>query len=96
VIGRKILFCALGALLAATSISTAVRAQAPATAKVDTGELQGVAEDGVVSFKGIPFATPPVGDRLKALRPLPHLRRRRLPQSRPVRPSLGRRKTACT
>jgi para-nitrobenzyl esterase len=29
---------------------------------VDTGQLQGVIEDGVVTYKGIPFAAPPVGD----------------------------------
>ena len=30
--------------------------------RVDGGELQGVVDDGVVSFKGIPFAAPPVGE----------------------------------
>ena len=30
--------------------------------RVDSGELQGVVDDGVVSYKGIPFAAPPVGD----------------------------------
>lgn len=36
---------------------------APAAAvRVDSGQLQGVADDGVVSYKGIPFAAPPVGD----------------------------------
>ncbi len=35
----------------------------PAKARVtiDAGDLQGVVADGVVSFKGIPFAQPPVG-----------------------------------
>lgn len=30
--------------------------------KVDTGRLKGAIKDGVASFKGIPFAAPPVGD----------------------------------
>ena len=32
------------------------------TAKVTGGEVQGVIKDGVASFKGVPFAAPPVGD----------------------------------
>jgi para-nitrobenzyl esterase len=39
-------------------------------AKVAGGQLQGVVADGVASFKGIPFAAPPVGDfRWKAPQP---------------------------
>ena len=34
----------------------------PPAVRVHTGQLQGVAADGVESFKGIPFAAPPVGD----------------------------------
>jgi para-nitrobenzyl esterase len=36
--------------------------QTPPVVKVDSGQLQGVVSDGVVSYKGIPFAAPPVGD----------------------------------
>jgi len=36
--------------------------QTPPVVRVDTGQLQGALEDGVVSYKGVPFAAPPVGD----------------------------------
>src|SRR5208282_3412618 len=32
------------------------------TVQVTGGELQGVVKDGIASFKGIPFAAPPVGE----------------------------------
>jgi para-nitrobenzyl esterase len=32
------------------------------TAKVTGGTVEGVVKDGIASFKGIPFAAPPVGD----------------------------------
>ena len=47
----------LGVLMAA---SAAVAASEQV--KIDTGQLKGVTAEGVVAFKGIPFAAPPVGD----------------------------------
>jgi para-nitrobenzyl esterase len=39
--------------------------------KIDSGELQGAVQDGVLSFKGVPFAAPPVGDlRWRAPQPV--------------------------
>jgi para-nitrobenzyl esterase len=40
----------------------AASSPAPPAVRVEGGELQGAVEDGAVSFKGIPFAAPPVGD----------------------------------
>jgi para-nitrobenzyl esterase len=67
-LGKLGMVCALVASVVAT---TQVRAQGKV--KVESGELQGVTQDDVVSYKGIPFAAPPVGDlRWKAPQPAPH------------------------
>ncbi len=58
--GHKLLL--YSCLAAAVGVGTVVFAQAPPHVRVDGGELQGVIDDGVVSFKGIPFAAPPVGE----------------------------------
>ncbi len=49
--------------LAAMSIAAAQQQQtATALVRVDSGQLQGVVEDGVAAYRGIPFAAPPVGE----------------------------------
>jgi para-nitrobenzyl esterase len=46
-------------------------AQQPKPIKVDGGMIQGKADDGLMVYKGIPFAAPPVGElRWKAPQPL--------------------------
>ncbi len=39
----------------------AAAASFPAEVKIESGALSGAASDGVLSFKGVPFAAPPVG-----------------------------------
>lgn len=49
----------LAALIAA---SLAALASAQVTVSIETGKIKGVATDGLVAFKGIPYAAPPVGN----------------------------------
>ncbi len=49
------------AALAALAMAPIVASAQPDQVKVDTGALSGAVKDGVLSFKGIPFAAPPVG-----------------------------------
>ena len=56
-------FGALAGLAMAMAIGAAALSQSPALiVKIDSGELHGNLADGVASFKGIPFAAPPVGE----------------------------------
>jgi para-nitrobenzyl esterase len=52
-------FAVVAALLAA---STATAAPWPPKVRIDSGVVAGAATDGVLAFKGVPFAAPPVGD----------------------------------
>jgi para-nitrobenzyl esterase len=58
----RLLWCSLAALATAMGVGTAVLSQTQPVVRVESGELQGVVADGVASFKGIPFAAPPVGE----------------------------------
>jgi para-nitrobenzyl esterase len=55
----RILVCSLAGLAA---VGAATAQQTTTVVRVDSGQLQGAMEDGVVSYKGIPFAAPPAGD----------------------------------
>lgn len=66
---RGNLFNALWLLAATLTLLSSASAQearkpdqASTVVKIDSGQLQGVEADGVISFKGIPFAAPPVGE----------------------------------
>ena len=50
------------AMTAPLFASGSVAAPAPSVVRIETGRVQGAAADGVVAFKGIPFAEQPVGD----------------------------------
>ena len=54
----RLLLCLAG--VAALGVYSGAQ-QNPPVVRVDSGQLQGVVDDGVASYKGIPFAAPPVG-----------------------------------
>jgi para-nitrobenzyl esterase len=56
----KLLFCFLAGV-SAMGIGIAAQ-QKPPVVRVESGQLQGVVDNGVVSYKGVPFAAPPVGE----------------------------------
>ncbi|HXY39045.1 MAG TPA: carboxylesterase family protein [Vicinamibacteria bacterium] len=57
---------------AAAALAVAADAKAP-TARTESGIVSGVVADGIVSYKGVPYAAPPVGD-LRWREPAPPLR----------------------
>ena len=61
---RILILTVVAAAMLLADLSHSAIAQAPFSAKVsvETGTIQGAVKDGVLSFKGIPYAAPPVGN----------------------------------
>ncbi len=64
----KSLVCVIGLGLVALQINAA---ETGPVIEIDQGKLIGVADNGISSFKGIPFAAPPIGE-LRWFPPQPH------------------------
>src|SRR5690606_33547889 len=45
----------------ALGMTGVAEAASPDVVRVESGQLKGVAADGVMAFKGVPYAAPPVG-----------------------------------
>jgi para-nitrobenzyl esterase len=60
----RLLLCSLAVMGvgAVASPQTPAPVQTTTVVKLESGELRGVVGDGVASFKGIPYAAPPVGE----------------------------------
>lgn len=58
-------------LACAVALSSSLSAQEPKPVRTDAGLVQGTVENGITIYKGIPFATPPLGD-LRWRAPKPH------------------------
>jgi para-nitrobenzyl esterase len=56
-----VLALALALLAPAPAFAQTAPTNDPTLVQIDSGLLQGVSTDGVISFKGIPFAQPPIG-----------------------------------
>jgi para-nitrobenzyl esterase len=70
--GIQSLSWALYVLLILTSAAAAQSPSAdPTVVAIDSGTIRGIAANGVRSFRGIPYAAPPVGDlRWRAPQPV--------------------------
>jgi para-nitrobenzyl esterase len=67
------------AIIAAQVSLLAAFMAAQDTVTIETGKIKGSVSEGVISFKGIPYAAPPVGE-LRWRPPQPAARRRSMPK----------------